>query len=73
MEKDIQLSKELELKMELKDGKIQLSAVYSGDQAGAQMGVTLDPALFIDHLAALIPGKVDDALFEVLKAALKAA
>lgn len=73
MEKDIQLSKELELKMELSGGNIILSAVYTGTQASASMGVTVHPDILIDQLTALIPGTIDDALGAVLKAALKAA
>lgn len=55
--------------LELVEGKLKLVAKYAVPGIGGQMVMELDGAYFIDKLAALIPGSVDDAVFAVLKAA----
>jgi hypothetical protein len=68
---DDQVSKELELKIEFKGGDLLLSAVYAGKGVGAQMGVNVSPDYFLDQLKLAIPGQIDDAIIDVLKAAFK--
>ena len=70
---DVHLSKELEMKISVSAGSVDLSLVYSGAQATATMGVKLSVDAFLSQLEAAIPGKLDDAVIEILKAALKAA
>lgn len=66
------LSAEAKLSLELVGGKLQLKLDYDGKGAGASVAVNLEPDYFIEKLAALIPGKLDDAVLEILKSALKA-
>lgn len=56
-----------ELKLELKDGKIALVL----DTKGVDVAVSVDSDYFLDKLAEVIPGEIDDAVFGMLKAALK--
>lgn len=66
-----QLGPEAKLDLKLEGGKLILSVVYEGKEAGASMGVSLEPGLFLDKLKGLIPGQIDDAVIELIKAALK--
>lgn len=68
---DKQISKEANVKVEIVGGKIEVAAAL--DTAGVDVGakITVEVDYFIDALAAKIPGAVDDAIFGVLKAALK--
>lgn len=59
-------------KLELAAGILKLSAGYNQiDGVKSQLAVEVDAGVFIDKLKELIPGKIDDALFDVLKLALK--
>lgn len=69
MEKE--LSKELKMKIEMKDGKLNLSLGYDGAGVDAGMYVAVEPDYFIDQLAAAVPG--ESALEAVVVSALKAA
>lgn len=67
-----QLGSEAKFDIEVKAGEVLLSLEYAGHQARAKLegGVSVD--VFLDKLAAKIPGVFDDALINVAKAALKA-
>ena len=52
------------------DGKLVIVAKYDGVETDAELMVKVDAAAFIDKLAALIPGSIDDAVLGVIKAAL---
>lgn len=64
-------SAELLYKVEIVGGKIVLSAGYAGKGGNAEFKAVVDPDYFIDKLAEAIPGKVDDTVLNLLKAALK--
>lgn len=51
-------------------GKLVLSAEIVGGPLGVEASVKLGAAELIDAIAAAIPGKVDDAILGVIKAAL---
>lgn len=70
---DVQVSKELDLKIELVGGDAKLSAVYTGKDASVSIVVTLHPDLLLDHVKGIIPGGIDDAVIELVKAAIKKA
>ena len=57
--------------LKLEGGKLVVSVGHNskGFSLGVQAGVSVD--YFMDKLAELIPGKVDDAVIEMLKIALK--
>lgn len=72
MEKDIQISKELDAKIELVSGNVKLSLIYAGTQMKAGMNVELSPEVFVDQLKAAIKGPYDDAILDGLLLLLKA-
>ena len=71
MEKEIEISKELEAKIEIKDGKLAVVADYVGKIGGAEVKIFVTTDAVIDLICAKIPGQIDDKLGELLKAALK--
>jgi len=66
-----ELGAEADLSIALVAGKLELKLSYDGKGAGASVAVNLEPDYFIEKLAAVIPGKLDDAVLEILKSALK--
>ena len=62
---------EAELDLKLEEGKLKLIISYDGAETDAKLEVASDIAKFIDKLNAAIPGDVDDAIGELLKAAIK--
>jgi len=66
-----QISPEAKALVEIKDGKLQLSAVLDTGGVDANVAVAVEVDYFIDELAKKIPGQIDDAIFAVLKTALK--
>jgi hypothetical protein len=56
--------------VKLEEGKLHIAIVYDGVETDAELKVKIDAGLFIDKLAAAIPGQIDDAIFAVLKGAL---
>lgn len=66
-----QISPESKALVEIKDGKLQLSAVLDTGGVDANVAVAVEVDYFIDELAKKIPGQIDDAIFAVLKTALK--
>lgn len=66
-----QISPEAKALVEIKEGKLQLSAVLDTGGVDANVAVAVEVDYFIDELAKKIPGQIDDAIFAVLKSALK--
>ena len=60
-------------KLELGDGKLNLTAGYDGKQVDAAVSVSVDTDAFVDKLAALIPGEsgFESAMVAALKIALR--
>jgi hypothetical protein len=69
MEKE--LSKEVKLDFDVKDGQVVLSVGYDGKGADAKFSVMFEGDYFLDKLAEAIPGKLDDLVIEAIKGALK--
>lgn len=67
-----QFGSEASMKVELLAGKLKLTVAYAGAGGGADVVAFVDSDYLIDKLAALIPGQVDDAIFSIIKASLKA-
>lgn len=66
-----QISPEAKAKVEIVEGKLKLSANLDTQGVDAVVSVAVDTDYFIDELAKKIPGQIDDAIFAVLKTALK--
>ena len=73
MEKTMEVSKELDVKIEVKEGKIILIGDYEGKLGGAKLELSVCTDQLIDAITAKIPGEIDNKLGELLKAALKKA
>ncbi len=58
MDKELVVAKEVKLDIKIAAGKVQLV-------------IEVDSDMLLDELAAKIPGQVDDAVIQVIKAALK--
>lgn len=71
MEKELAIGTEGKVDVKIQGGKIYLVGKYDGKDMDADLTVGIEVDLLIDKLAAKIPGQVDDAIFGVLKAALK--
>lgn len=69
---DVKLGEEGKLELDVKGGKLIMRVTYDGKQVDASAQVSADVELFLDKLAAKIPGQVDDAVIGVMKMALKA-
>lgn len=67
-----QISPEAKALVEITEGKLQLSAALDTGGVDAVVAVSVEVDYFIDELAKKIPGQIDDAIFAVLKNALKA-
>ena len=73
MEKSLDVSKELEVKIEVKEGKILLIGDYEGKLGGVELKLSVSTDQLIDAITAKIPGEIDNKLGELLKSALKKA
>ena len=71
MEKSVEVSKELDVEVEIKDGKVFFGANYEGKIGGVESRAFVKTDALIDVITAKIPGTIDDKLGELLKAALK--
>ncbi len=69
MEKAI--GSEGDFSLDLVEGKILITAKYAGKGGDAELKVNVAPDYFIDKLAAMIPGTMDDMVLNLLKGALK--
>lgn len=67
-----QLSPEAKAKVEIKNGKLSLSADLDTAGVDAQVMVSVDTDYFFDELAKKIPGTFDDVLLGLLKTTVKA-
>lgn len=56
--------------VKLVEGKLVIVAKYDGAETDAELAIKVDAGLFMDKLAALIPGTIDDAIIAVIKGAL---
>ena len=73
LEKEIAVSKEVEVKISLEAGKLAVEAVYGGAMGGATAKVFVSTDMVIDAICKKIPGTIDDSLGELLKAGLNKA
>jgi hypothetical protein len=74
MEMDkVEISSELGFDLALESGKVVLTLGYDGKGADVKVIGAVEVGYFLDKLAAAIPGKIDDAVFDMLKLALKVA
>lgn len=69
---DVKIGSQGELKVELVGGNLKITGGSLSSEVEVSASVVVHPDVLIDKLAALIPGKIDDAIFGVLKVALKA-
>lgn len=65
------LGSEGSVSVDLSGGKLSLSAKYDSKGLDGEVKLSVDSDYFLDKLAEAIPGKLDDAVIAVLKAALK--
>lgn len=72
MELDKKIGAEGDVKLAVQNGKLIITAAYEGASGEVTLAVAEDIGYFLDKLAALIPGTVDDAVIAVIKEALKA-
>lgn len=68
---DDKIGKDGEYAMELKDGKLRLTAGVDSKGLDAGLYVDLEIDYFLDKLKDVIPGQIDDAVIEMLKVAFK--
>lgn len=73
MEKSVEVSKELEVKIEVKEGKIILIGDYEGKLGGVELKLSVSAEKLIDAIVAKTDNTIDDKIGELLKAALKKA
>lgn len=66
---NVEISKEADVSLEYKDGKLRLTAGYDGKGADVGLYVDIEPDYFLDKLAEAIPGEIDDKVIALLKAA----
>ncbi len=72
MEKVIVDTDKLDVKVSVGSGKVKLEAVYASVEVGALAAVEVSVDSLLDQLKEKIAGKVDDAVIDLIKAALKA-
>lgn len=56
--------------LELVEGKLQIKLSVGVEGVAASLVASIEPGHFLDKLKAVIPSQIDDAIIEVLKAAL---
>lgn len=67
------LGPEGSFKLDLSGGKLLLTLNYKGEGGEGQLTFSVDSGYFLDKLAEKIPGQIDNAIFGLLKLALKQA
>lgn len=72
MEIEKAIGTEGKVKLALVGGKLAITGAYDGQGADVTLTIAVEPEYFVDELAKIIPGQVDDAVFAVLKTMLKA-
>ena len=68
-----ELSSESVLSLKLVEGNLELVISYDGKGVDSSLSVKVDSGYFMDKLAEAIPGDIDDAVLNIMKAALKTA
>jgi hypothetical protein len=63
---------EVELKVKVEGGKLSIASIYDGKGVDGKVEVLVEADYFLDKLAEAIPGKLDDSVIALIKAALKA-
>jgi len=71
MDKEIQLGPEAKADLKIEGGKVIVSIQYDGAQASALAQVSMDVEQYAALLKKAIPGQIDDAVIDVLVAAMK--
>ena len=69
---DKEIGAEGGVKLSIVEGKIKLEVMYDGKGVDGSIAVMLEAGYFMDKLKDVIPGEIDDAVIEVIKAALSA-
>ena len=65
-----EIGPEAKYDVKIVDGKIVMAVKYDGAEADAELLVKIEAGMFVDKLAAAIPGQIDNAILAVLKGAL---
>ena len=65
-----EISKEVDLKFSIENGKVGITTGYEGKGGGAELKVFVSAEYFLDKLAEAIPGQIDDLVIDALKSAL---
>lgn len=65
-----ELGPEAKYDVKIVEGKVVMAIKYDGVETDAELVVKIDAGLFLDKLAAAIPGQIDDAIIAVLRGAL---
>lgn len=73
LEKELEISKELDVKIEFKNNMAKIEMNYEGKIGGGGAYGFITADAVIDALCKAIPGTIDDKLGEIMKAALKKA
>ena len=73
MDKTLEISKELDVKIEVKEGKIILVGDYEGKLGGVKLEISVSADKLIDAIVLKTDNTIDDKLGELLKSALKKA
>lgn len=71
MDKVLLDGKEVDVDLQIAEGKVKLKAVYAGHGGGANVELFVSSDYLLDKLAAAIPGTIDDAILAIAKEALK--
>ena len=73
MDKTLEISKELDVKIEVKEGKIILVGDYDGKLGGVKLELSVSADKLIDAIVLKTDNTIDDKIGELLKSALKKA
>ena len=65
-----EISKEVDLKFSIENGKVAITTVYEGKGGGAELKAFVSAEYILDKLAEAIPGQIDDLVIAALKSAL---
>lgn len=66
-----EIGPEAKYNLELKDGGVLLTLEYSGADTSAKLEVKLGVDQFLKKIEDMIPGEIDNAIIDGLRAALK--
>ena len=69
--KDGQLGSEGSYEIDLVGGDLVLKATHDSGGAAASVELKVRADYFLDKLAKKIPGEIDDAIFSIIKSAIK--